>query len=102
MDVDDYRHELTDSLTTAWALVRENVKGAQDRQKRSYEKGTKDHVFKVGDRVMIHMPAAVTGKSWKLARLYPSPYRVLSVTHTNVEARLADDVDAESIFVAVN
>ena len=51
---------------------------------------------------MIHMPAAVTGKAWKLARPYHGPYRVVSVTPTNIEARLVDDMDAESIFVAVN
>ena len=48
------------------------------------------------------MPSAVTGKAWKLARPYYGPYRVVSVTPTNVEARLVNDPDAETIFVAVN
>ena len=102
VDVADYQHELTDCLTTAWGLAKQYIKGAQDRQKQEYDKRAKDHQFKAGDRVMVHMPAAVTGKAWKLARPYHGPYRVLSVTPTNVEARLVDEVDAESIFVAVN
>ena len=51
---------------------------------------------------MIHMPSAVTGKAWKLARPYHGPFRVLNVTPTNIEARLVDDPSSESIFVAVN
>ena len=98
----DYRHELTDSLTTAWTLATEFIKGAQKQQKQAYDKGAKEHKFKVGDRVMIHMPAAVSGKSWKLARPYHGPYRVIGTTSTNIEARLVDNVDADSIFVAVN
>jgi hypothetical protein len=98
VDVDDYQHDLVDSLT---ALAREYIKGAQARQKQMYDKDAKDLKFEVGDRVMIFMPASVTGKSWKLARPYHGPFRVLSVTPTNLEARLVDDVDAEPIFVAV-
>ena len=48
------------------------------------------------------MQSTVTGKAWKLARPYYGPYRVVSVTPTNVKARLVNDPDAETIFVAVN
>ena len=75
---------------------------AQNRQKKAYDRKAKDHHFQIVDRVMIHMPGTVTGKSWKLARPYHGPYRVLNVTPTNVEARLVDDVDADSIFVAID
>ena len=51
---------------------------------------------------MIYMPSAVTGKAWKLAGPYYGPCRVVSVTPTNVEARLVYDSDEETIFVAVN
>lgn len=102
VDNQDYRHDLVDSFNTAWTLAREHIKGAQERQKCSYDKKAKEHQFKPGDRVMIHMPGTVSGKAWKLARPYHGPYRVISVTPTNVEARLIEDVDAEPIFVAVN
>ena len=62
LDSDDYKEELTTSLTTAWAAAKECIKGAQDRQKRAYDKKAKDHHYKVGDRIMIHMPSAMTGK----------------------------------------
>ena len=74
----------------------------RERQKYSYDKRTKEHQFKPGDRLMIHMPGTVSGKAWKLARPYHGPYRVISGTPTNVEAQLIDDIDAEPIFVAVN
>ena len=62
----------------------------------------RQHQFETGDHVMIYMPSAVTRKAWKLARPYHGPYRVVSVTPTNVEARIVNDPDAETIFVAVN
>jgi len=51
---------------------------------------------------MIYMPSVVTGKTRKLARPYYGPYRVLSVTPTNIEAQLVDKPDTDSIFVAVS
>ena len=63
VDVENYREELVDCLSTAWRLAKDSIKGAQDRQKKSYDKKAKEHKFKVGDRVMIHMPSAVTGKA---------------------------------------
>ena len=51
---------------------------------------------------MVHMPGEVKGKSWKLARPFHGPYRVLSLTPTNAEVRLVDRPTSESIFVALN
>lgn len=102
VDADDYRHELTECLTTAWRVAKEQIAGAQDRQKQAYDKNANDHNFRVGDRVMIYMPAEATGKLRKFARPYHGPFRVLSVTPTNIEARLVDDTRADPIFVAVN
>ena len=51
---------------------------------------------------MIYMPSVITGKARKLARPYYGPYRVLSVTPMNIEARLVDKPDTDSIFVAVS
>ena len=102
VDSDDYKEELTTSLTTAWTAAKACIKGAQDKQKRAYDKKAKDHQYKVRDCVMIHLPSAVTAKAWKLVRPYHGPFRVLSVTPSNIEARLVDDPSAESIFVSVN
>lgn len=51
---------------------------------------------------MVHMLHEATGKDWKLARLYFGPYRVLSVTQTNAELRLAEKVDDPPIFVSLS
>ena len=102
VDSSDYRVELTSSLSSAWLLARERIKIAQSNQKKQHDKRAKEHRFQVSDRVMIHMPSAVTGKAWKLARPFHGPYRVLSVTPTNVEARLVDHPDVDPIFVAVS
>ena len=48
---------------------------------------------------MIYMPAERQGKTWKLARPFHGPYRVLHVTDTNIEARLVDRPQDLSIFV---
>ena len=57
---------------------------------------------KVADRVMIHMPGEVKGRAWKFARPFRGPYRVISVTPTNVEAQLVDNPTNPPIFVSLS
>ena len=97
-DVDDYKSELVQGLTSAWETAAECIKTAQGRQKSIYDCGAKEMAFKVGDRVMVHMPHESTGKTVKLAR----PYRILNMTPTNAEVRLVDMPDDPSIFVSLN
>ncbi len=99
VDSDDYREELTDCLSTAWSLARENIKGAQDRKRKAYDKTTKEHQFRVEDRshALCHHREVL-----EVSSTFSRTLQVLSVTPTNVEARLVDDPDAKSIFVAVN
>ena len=49
VDCEDYRHKLTEFLASAWKFAKENVKGAQELQKRAHDKSSKDHTFKLGD-----------------------------------------------------
>ncbi len=51
---------------------------------------------------MVYMPEEVQGKTWKFARPYHGPFRVLSLTPTNAEVRLVDESKSESIFVSLN
>ena len=97
VDVDDYRTHLTCGLSECWRIASENVKIAQSRQKKFYDRNAKQKSILVGDRVT---PQEATGKNWKLARAFHGPFRVLSVTPTNVEARLVDKPDHPSIFVS--
>ena len=48
---------------------------------------------------MVFMPAEQQGKAWKLSRSFHGPFRVLSVTDTNVEVRLIDHPKDDPIFV---
>ena len=89
-------------LSDAWALAQDQIKLAQQRQKHHYDKRSKEQHYKVGDRVMVYMPNAKKGKAWKLARPFYGPYRVLSVTPTNVEVHPVDRPSSDSIFVSLD
>ena len=102
IDLQDYRSELTTSLSDAWLTAKEHIAHAQDKQKQQYDKKAKESPVKVGDRVMVHMPGTVKGKAWKLVRPFHGPYRVVSVTPTNAEVRLVDQPEADSIFVSLS
>ena len=51
---------------------------------------------------MVYMPGDVSGKSWKLARPYHGPFRILSVTPTNAEVQLIEKPEEPSLFVALS
>ena len=51
---------------------------------------------------MVYMPNEKKGTTWKLARPFYGPYRIVDITPTNAEVRLIDKPDGQSIFVALN
>ena len=102
IDLQDYRTELTTSLSDAWLSAKEHITHAQDKQKQQYDKHAKESPMKVGDRVMVHMPGSVKGKAWKLVRPFHGPYRVVCVTTTNAEVRLVDQPGADAIILFVS
>ena len=73
----------------------------RERQKLTYDRSAKECTVKVGQRVMVHMPSELQGKTWKFARPYHGPFRVLNVTPTNAEVRLVDDPKSDSMFVSL-
>ena len=87
VDMEDYWTELVSNLSSAWKAARENMEISQSKQKKYYNLHSKNPNYRVGDRVMVHMPREVSGKDWKLARPYHGPYRVISVTPTNATHR---------------
>ena len=102
VDLDDYKSELVQGLTSAWDTAAECIKSAQNHQKSVYDRSAKTMKYRVGDRVMVHMPHEATGKTAKLARPYFGPYRVLNLTTSNAEVRLIDKPDDPSIFVSLD
>jgi len=51
---------------------------------------------------MVLMPSKVQGKDWKLTRPFHGPYHVIQVTPTNAEIHIIDQLQGESIFVALD
>lgn len=74
IDINDYKSELMTHLSQAWKLAQENIKVAQSHQKMQYDKKARDVPLKVGDRVMVLMPAEATGEKRKLARPFHGPF----------------------------
>ena len=102
VDLADYKMEMVANLSEAWALAHGHIDRAQQKQKQQYDKKSQEIKWKVGDRVMVHMPGTIKGKAWKFARAFYGPYRVLTITPTNAEVRLVDKPEERSIFVALD
>ena len=102
VDVDDYKTELLTGLNSAWKLAQDNIKIAQDRHKKTYDRSAKESTLKVGQRVMVHMPSELQGKTWKFARPYHGPFRIIKLTPTNAEVQLIDEPSSATIFVSLS
>ena len=102
VDLDDYKTELVAGLSSAWQIAQECITDKQKHQKSMYDRSAKEPNLEVGQRVMVHMPSEVQGKTWKFARPFHGPFRVLSLTPTNAEVRLVDEPKSQSIFVSLN
>ena len=84
VDVDTYKGEITIKMDEAWELARSNIKKAQKNQKLYHDQRSKPPNFKVGDRVMVYVPAAKACKSYKFARPFHGPYRIIAQDETGV------------------
>ena len=102
VDLDDYKTELTTGLASAWKIAGENIAVAQTRQKANFDRTTKEPKVTIGQRVLVHMPAELHGKTWKFAHPFHGPFRVLSLTPTNAEVRLIDEPRSDSMFVSLS
>jgi len=102
VDLDDFKTELTTGMASAWKLAQESIATAQQRQKANYDRKAKEPTLTVGQRVMVHMPNEVQGTTWKFARPFQGPFRVVSLTPTNAEVRLIDEPRSDSMFVSLS
>lgn len=102
VDMDDYRNEFLITMSKAQKFALENIRRAQEKEKRFYDRATKDPTYRVGERVMVYMPGDVAGKDWKLARPYHGPYRIVSLTPTNAEVQLIESPRDATMFVAIS
>ena len=102
VSADDYRSEFVSGISRAWTLAQQSVKKAQNRQKLQHDRHAKDPQFQVGARVFVYMPAAKSGKAYKLARAFHGPYRVVEVVENGLLVRPIDKPRDTPIRVALN
>ena len=102
IDVDDYKTDLCTGFNSAWKLVQQNIENVQCHQKSSYDRHAKERPLIVEQRVMVCMPTEIQGKTWKFARPFHGPSRIISLTPTNAEVRLVDEPQSKSLFVSLN
>ena len=53
VDIWDYRTELVTPLSDAWNLAQGNIAIVQAKQKRNYDRGSKELKLQKGDRVVV-------------------------------------------------
>ena len=102
VDLDDFKTDLTTNFTEAWQLAKQNVKKAQKRQKKYYDRKSKTPQFRVGGRVFVYQPGAIQGKAWKFSRPYHGPYRILELTDKNAKVCPVDQPQATPTFVSLD
>ena len=68
IDLRDYKEEMIHHFSTAWQPAQAEISKAQGRQKKFHNKGAKQPILQVGDRVFVYNPSKKQGKAYKLAR----------------------------------
>jgi len=56
----------------------------------------------VGDRVFAYTPAKKTGKAYKFAYPYKSPYQVIQLYDNGAQVKLVSEPNSQSVRVALN
>ena len=102
VDLDEYKEDFHNLMAIARKLAEENIKGAQVRQKKFYERKKQEVNLKAGERVMVFMPSDVKGENWKLARPFHGPYRVVTVYDNSVDVRLMNRPKTDCICVSLD
>ena len=74
------------SLACARTLAAENIRVAQTKYKKYYDKHAKLISYSIGEWILIRFPQDETGKSRKLSRPWHGPYRITALTQTDVTA----------------
>jgi len=92
--------ELATRMSAAWEEARKNVKNAQKKQKKYYDRRAQDSLLTVGDRVFLKK---FSEKNNKLARMFHGPYWVVEISLNNTaQIRRVDKPQEEPILVAMD
>ena len=101
-EIGSYLEELVTSLQEAWEIARSQVKRAQKRQQRNYDKTAKPVPLRKGDRVFLYVPSAKQGKAHKFARPFRGPYRIINLYDNGADIRPVDCPQQATTRVSLN
>lgn len=73
INIHTYRGELLNQLETVQRVTNENLEGAQQRQKASYDKAAKPQDFQAGDKVLVLFPTSTNN----LLTKWQSPFKII-------------------------
>ena len=102
VDIADYRCEVLQKMQEAWDSARGNIKKAQKRQKKFYDRRSRTPTFRVGDRVFLHVPSARSGQAYKFALSFKGPYRITKVTDNVADIILIGSRAVEPLRVSIS
>lgn len=78
IELEDYREEVIQSLSSARELAVKAMQKAQKRYKVQYDRKSAKTKYRLGDWVMVRFPHEETGKQRKLSQPWHGPFRVVS------------------------
>ena len=99
METPDYVTLMKERLGKVWTQAGLQLKYQQEQAKDVYDRTAKDHIFKVGDKVMVSTPLTTKGHSNKLHRPFKGPFDVVKVTSTNLQIRKKKNADPVIVHV---
>lgn len=85
-------------MTGVW----DNIQKAQSQHKVHHGRHACPHTFQEGERVFMFMPAARSGKPYKLSRPFHGPYRIIRVVENGVEVRPVDKPQLYNLSCGLN
>ena len=74
-----YVTKLCDRMEKIHNLARDKLIESNERHKRTYDLKQFQNNYKVGDKVLLFMPAMKKGRSKKLSSRWTGPYRIVEV-----------------------
>ena len=83
VEVGDYRQQMIVSLSEARELAVKNIRQAQKRYKKYYDRHATPSRIEAGDWVFVHFPQQEMGEIRKRYRPWFGPYRVRSISDTD-------------------
>ena len=87
-EIGSYQEELVTYQQEVWEIARSQVKRAQKRQQRNYDKTAKCVPLRKGDQVFLYVPSAKQGKAHKFARPFRGPYLIINLYDNGADIRL--------------